>query len=111
MARAVFFLFVIVLIMSLGFLVMSFAGDVVRGLGLMIDVIVSGKKTARAIYEKLTGKYLHLRSTEHHSIIYSYEREIGYEKIERQVMTASEVEARMNSLEALVEKSLTFDEA
>ena len=26
-------------------------------------------------------------------------------------MTASEVEARMNSLEALVEKSLTFDEA
>ena len=87
------------------------AGDVARGPGLMIDAIASGKKTARAIYEKLTGKYLHLRSTEHHSTIYSYEREIGYEKIERQVMTASEVEARMNSLEALVEKSLTFDEA
>jgi NADPH-dependent glutamate synthase beta subunit-like oxidoreductase/ferredoxin len=87
------------------------AGDVAKGPGLMIDAIASGKKTARAIYERLTGKHLRIRSTEHHRTIYSYEREIGYEKVERQAMVSSEVEARMKSLEALVEKSLSPDEA
>lgn len=86
-------------------------GDIATGPGLMIDAVASGRKVAKRIYEKFQGKRLQYESEGSHSIIYDYEREMGYEKIKRMAVQTFEVEARVRSLETLVEQSLTAEEA
>ena len=77
----------------------------------MIDAIAGGKKTALSIYQKLTGKRVEVRSKTMHSPIHDYGREMGYEKITRRSIKSFDVEYRVRSLEALVEQSLTREEA
>lgn len=87
------------------------AGDIESGPGLIIDAIASGKKAALSIYEKLQGKQVRVITETTHTPIYDYEREMGYEKISRQIIRTFEIDSRIKSLEVLVEQNLTPEEA
>lgn len=87
------------------------AGDIAHGPRLMIDAIASGKKAARSIYQKLTGAHLQYASMELHYPIEHYAREMGYEKIRRQVMETVDVKGRIYDHKMVIEKGYTCGQA
>lgn len=87
------------------------AGDLAHGAKLLIDAVASGKKAARAIYEKFTGRSLKTTTIGFHAPIANYGREFGYEKIPRQKGGAEDVRARISSFQEIVEKGFTPDQA
>jgi NADPH-dependent glutamate synthase beta subunit-like oxidoreductase len=87
------------------------AGDLAHGPKLMIDAIASGKRSARAIYQKLTGEKLQAETIEFHVPIERYGREAGYEKLKRQALAAAPVEQRISEIHALVEKGFSCSQA
>jgi len=86
-------------------------GDLAHGPKLMIDAIASGKKVARSIYQKLTQNKLKFNRVEEHKPIEHYSREMGYEKIRRQVFETVDVQDRIFSTEKIVEKGYTPGQA
>ncbi len=87
------------------------AGDLAHGPRLMIDAIASGKKAARSIYSKLTGGSIRHEVSEAHNPIENYGREIGYERLRRQVLSTVSVEDRIKSTEKIVELGFTPGQA
>lgn len=87
------------------------AGDLAHGPKLMIDAIASGKKAARSIFQKITGKKLSVKNIEFHIPIEGYGREMGYEKLKRQALEVAPVGQRISSLHALVERGFTCQQA
>ncbi len=87
------------------------AGDLAYGPKLMIDAIASGKKVARAIYQKITGQDIEKQTIVHHTPIEDYGREEGYEKIRRQVMKTVDVKDRIFDHDIIVEKGFTCGQA
>ncbi len=87
------------------------AGDIAYGPRLMIDAIASGKKAARSIYEKFTGTNLQSETVEIHLPIENYSREMGYEKIRRQVFEIVDVKDRISDHRVIVEKGYTRGQA
>jgi len=87
------------------------AGDIAYGPRLMIDAIASGKKAARSIYEKFTGINLQYETLELHLPIEDYSREMGYEKIRRQVFATVDVQDRISDHRVIVEKGYTCGQA
>lgn len=87
------------------------AGDLAHGARLIIDAVASGKKAARSIYEKFTGISLSTETENVHSTVIDYQREFGFEKIKRQASATLDEEERRKSLDAIVEKGLTCEQA
>jgi len=87
------------------------AGDLALGPKLMIDAIASGKKVARSIYEKMTNKKLEVESAVCHSTIANYSREMGYEKIRRQVLRSASVHDRIIDTDVVIEKGFSAGQA
>ncbi|OGW95675.1 MAG: hypothetical protein A2Z81_03160 [Omnitrophica WOR_2 bacterium GWA2_45_18] len=87
------------------------AGDLAHGPRLMIDAIASGKKAARSIYQKITGKSLRSERLELHWTIENYSREMGYEKIRRQVLKTTSVKDRVVDHTMVVEHGFTAGQA
>ncbi len=84
------------------------AGDVVQGMGLMIDAIASGKRAARGVYQQLTGSKARAELTDFHKVLADYSREAGFEGIGRTEMRLRPVHERLKSQDTAVE--LGFDE-
>ena len=59
------------------------AGDLQTGPRLIIDAVASGKQAARSILKHVTGKSITFEASELHFNIEDYEREKGYEIIQR----------------------------
>lgn len=87
------------------------AGDLAHGPRLMIDAIASGKKVARSIYQKLTGQTLEAATLQFHAPIEDYSRELGYEKLRRQVLRTVDVYDRLRDADVVVEKGFTRGQA
>lgn len=87
------------------------AGDIQHGPKLLIDAIASGKKAARSVFENLTKQSLKTVTTNVHIPIEGYKREFGYEKIGRQHSDTAHVKERSSSLDTIVEKGLTYQQA
>ncbi|MBI5023734.1 MAG: FAD-dependent oxidoreductase [Candidatus Omnitrophica bacterium] len=87
------------------------AGDIAYGPRLMIDAIASGKKAARSIYQKLTGRHLHYETAGLHFPIENYSREMGYERIRRQVFETVDVKDRIYDHKTIIEKGYTCGQA
>jgi NAD-dependent dihydropyrimidine dehydrogenase PreA subunit len=87
------------------------AGDLAHGPRLMIDAIASGKKVARSIYQKLTGQTLDVATLQFHAPIEDYSRELGYEKLRRQVLRTVDVHDRLRDADVVVEKGFTRGQA
>lgn len=85
------------------------SGDCAYGPRLLIHAVADGKKVARAVYERLTGRSLEAREVGLHRPIERYLRERDYEKIPRARLPIAPVEERLRSVSAPVEKLL--DEA
>jgi len=84
------------------------AGDAVRGVGLMIDAIASGKQAARSIRGYLSGSESHRTFSDSHHVVSDYVREIGYEGLPRVHVPLIDVAERLKSQKTTVE--LGFDE-
>ncbi|MBI5150294.1 MAG: FAD-dependent oxidoreductase [Candidatus Omnitrophica bacterium] len=87
------------------------AGDIAHGPRLMIDAIASGKKVARSIYRKLTGINLQHETAELHFPIENYSREMGYEKIRRQIFETVDVKDRIYDHKVIIEKGYECGQA
>ncbi|MEO5358562.1 MAG: FAD-dependent oxidoreductase [Nitrospirae bacterium YQR-1] len=86
------------------------AGDLAYGPKLVIDAVASGKKAALKIHQYISGRTLTLETHEVHALYRENEvadNEVAhisnYEKIERAHVPAADVEARLKSVEHLVE--------
>ncbi len=87
------------------------AGDLAYGPRLMIDAIASGKKVARSIYHKVSGIKIETKIEKVHTPIEDYSREMGYEKIRRQVFETVDVKDRMFNHKIVIEKGFTSGQA
>jgi formate dehydrogenase (NADP+) beta subunit len=84
------------------------AGDAVRGAGLMIDAIASGKQAARSVRSYLSGNQSDRTFSDSHQVIPGYSREIGYEGLPRVHAPLIDVTERLKSQKTTVD--LGFDE-
>ncbi len=84
------------------------AGDAVRGAGLMIDAIASGKHAARSVRNYLTGDSSDRAFSDSHQVIPGYSREVGYEGLSRVHAPMIDVAERLKSQKAAVD--LGYDE-
>lgn len=94
------------------------AGDFAHGPKLVIDAIASGKRTAIAIHEYISGKHLNLKKAEAHMEFYSNEVAYNealhlkdYEKIKGLPALSTPIEGRKKSILAPVEIGFTKDMA
>ncbi len=87
------------------------SGDLAYGTKLLIHAVASGKKVARSVYEKLTGRAITHRQTELHWAIPDYEREEGYETRPRVRIPTASVADRLRSHAVAVEGLLTETQA
>jgi NADPH-dependent glutamate synthase beta subunit-like oxidoreductase/ferredoxin len=95
------------------------AGDLQTGPRLVIDAVASGKKAARGVFKHLTGNAVSFEDSEAHLEILDYEREGGYEIIDRAELQTldpgyrrdmtREVESRMETASACREASRCLD--
>lgn len=79
------------------------AGDLAHGTKLMIHAIASGKKAARSIYHRITGKKIETEVTEVHRAIEHYRRELDYEKPRRFSIPVISPQERLQNPKAMVE--------
>jgi NAD-dependent dihydropyrimidine dehydrogenase PreA subunit len=87
------------------------AGDLAYGPKLLIHAVASGKKVARAIYAKTTGREIRPESVELHFAVPDYVRELGYERGARAALPTTSASERMRSQDAPVELALSADGA
>ena len=87
------------------------AGDLAYGPKLLIDAVASGKKAARSVYAYVTGRTLHPETLMSFIRLDRYQRERGYERIQRVALRALEPAKRLKDPQALVEMSLERDQA
>ncbi|HVO93804.1 MAG TPA: FAD-dependent oxidoreductase, partial [Terriglobales bacterium] len=87
------------------------AGDLAHGPRLLIDAVASGKKAARSIYQRVTGRSLHAETLTSFVRLDRYKRERGYEKIRRVELDALHAEERLKNPQAIVEKCLNEEAA
>jgi len=83
------------------------AGDVAYGPKLMIDAIASGKQAARRIYTFIAEKEVSRRTVAVHSEIKGYERERGFESLQREGIPAMPLEERKKAMDLIIEKGFT----
>jgi len=86
-------------------------GDLAHGPKLLIDAVASGKRAARSVYQYLTGRALHPETLTSFVQLDPYQREAGYERIQRVELSAREPEERLKNPKAQVEMSLAIDQA
>ncbi|MBI2180608.1 MAG: 4Fe-4S dicluster domain-containing protein, partial [Deltaproteobacteria bacterium] len=86
-------------------------GDLAHGPKLLIDAVASGKKAARSVYQYITGRALHPETLMSFVQLDPYQREAGYERIQRVTLRALEPAERLKDSKALVEMSLEKDQA
>jgi formate dehydrogenase (NADP+) beta subunit len=79
------------------------AGDAVRGAGLMIDAIASGKQAARSVRGYLSGSENDRTFSDSHDVIPDYAREIGYEGLSRVHAPLIDVTERLKSQKTAVD--------
>jgi NADPH-dependent glutamate synthase beta subunit-like oxidoreductase len=87
------------------------AGDLAHGPRLAIDAVASGKKAARAIYARVTGRALRPELLRVHLPLAGYRREPGYESIRRTEVPTADPAARLGGAEVPVETGFTEEEA
>jgi len=87
------------------------AGDAAYGTRLMIDAIASGKKAARSIYRRVTGRELAPEQVEAHLVLSRYAREKGFESVPRLPVPAAPVEERLDRPDHPVETGYEREEA
>ncbi len=87
------------------------AGDLAYGPKLLIHGVASGKAVARAIYAHFTGRHIAPQDVELHFPVARYDREAGYEKIERAHPATVSVEERLRAAGCVVERGFTCEEA
>lgn len=87
------------------------AGDLAHGTKLAIHAVASGKKVARQIYEKFTGRTLKPEEVEIPIPLPNYERDLSYKKLKRVDLKMLPAEKRMQSMVAEVEQRMTEEEA
>lgn len=87
------------------------AGDVAYGPKLVIHAIASGKRTARAVYERLTGVKLHPDAVQFHVDLTEFRREPDLDHRERIEPPALPAAERLKDPRATVELSYTLEEA
>jgi formate dehydrogenase beta subunit len=87
------------------------AGDLAYGPKLLIHAVASGKEIARSIYEDVTGRKIRPQDVELHLGIPDYEREQGYERVERVAIPSMPISERIKSQSAPVERGYSEDEA
>ncbi|MFQ5490256.1 MAG: FAD-dependent oxidoreductase, partial [Phycisphaerae bacterium] len=85
------------------------SGDIAYGTRLLIDAVASGKKCARSVYAHLTGRALETRQELVQVNLPDYARERDYEKLPRVNVPAQQVQDRLQSQSAVVERG--FDES
>lgn len=79
------------------------AGDLAYGPKLLIHAVASGKRVARAIYERFTGTRIVHESTELHLSLPAYQREKQYEGRDRLPVPTSRLAERFRARSSLVE--------
>jgi formate dehydrogenase (NADP+) beta subunit len=84
------------------------AGDLAYGTKLLIHAVASGKRVAREVYETLTGTPIAHQQVELHLALPDYQREAGYEVVQRVGIPSAPVAHRMLSQSAPVE--IGYDE-
>jgi formate dehydrogenase beta subunit len=87
------------------------AGDLAHGTRLVIDAVASGKKAARSIYRRVTGRTLHADALTSHLDLPGYRREPGFERIARVPVPASDPAVRLDHPEIPVELGYTREDA
>lgn len=87
------------------------AGDLAYGPKLLIHAVASGKRVARAVYERLTGRAITHRDVELHWAIPDYGREIAYERRGRLPIATTSAAERLRSHAAEVERGYGEAEA
>lgn len=87
------------------------AGDMAHGPRLLIDAVASGKRTARSIYHDLSGRKLASRDTDLHLVLTNYQREQGYETVERCEPLTSDAQQRSLSQSTQVELGYDHEQA
>jgi len=80
------------------------AGDIAYGPRLLIHAVASGKQAARQVYQYLTGMKLSTEQVMLHLPILDYRREAYYEKQPRVEIPISDVKARRQSQNSVVER-------
>ncbi|MCL5105053.1 MAG: FAD-dependent oxidoreductase [Armatimonadetes bacterium] len=87
------------------------AGDIAYGTKLIIDAIASGKKAALSVYEYITGKKVTPEQAQMHYPIENYEREPGYELIDRVPVPTTDIGERVRSYTKPVESGYSLEAA
>jgi formate dehydrogenase beta subunit len=87
------------------------AGDLAYGPKLLIHAVASGKQIARSIYEDVTGRTIRAQDVELHLGIPDYQREQGYERIDRVQIPTATVAERVASQSVPVERGYSESEA
>jgi ferredoxin len=87
------------------------AGDCALGPGLAIHAIATGKRSARGIFNYLTGKSLTQREIEAHVELRGYSREAEYETTPRLEIPALDASERRASVSKPVELSFSTEAA
>ncbi|HEY5623026.1 MAG TPA: 4Fe-4S binding protein, partial [Gammaproteobacteria bacterium] len=87
------------------------AGDLAYGPKLLIHAVASGKKVARTIYAKMTGREIRPENVELHLAVPDYARELGYELATRTALPTTSAVERLRSQDAPVELALGADAA
>jgi len=85
------------------------AGDIVMGMGLMIDAIAFGKQAARSVHQYVTGEQASRRVTDEHHLLADFSREAGFEGLDRVATPMRPVAERIKSQKLPAE--LGYDQA
>lgn len=87
------------------------AGDLAHGTRLVIDAVASGKAVARSVYQYVTGRTLHASQMIAHFPLPGYQRERGYESIQRQAVLKAHPQDRLVHPDVQVDLGYTRDMA
>jgi len=85
------------------------AGDIATGPGLAIGAIATGKRCALSIHRYLSGRGVQIERRDRFRSLPMYGRPIGFEKIPRQQIPATDAETRRKELSRPVEIVLPED--
>ncbi len=79
------------------------AGDLAYGTKLLIHAVASGKKAARSVHRYLTGNEITANTVQTHCELPQYQREAGYESLDRAEVPAQDVKKRLSDPGSCVE--------
>ncbi len=87
------------------------SGDLAYGPKLLIHAVASGKATARAVYESLTGRSLQFDDVDMHLSLAGYQREPDFEKVPRVRIPTAGVQERLRAQDEQVERPFSSEDA